>query len=546
VANDRRVLVVFIGLMLGNAMAALDSTLVATALPTIVSDLGGLRDVSWVATAYLLTGMASGPLYGKFGDLYGRKHLFLFAIVTFLVASALCGTAQSMPQLIAFRALQGLGAGGLIALPMAMLADLVPARDLGKWIGYSGFVFALSSVAGPLFGGLFSQHLSWRWAFLVNIPIGIISLVIVGGKLHLPPKRTEHRIDYLGAALMVTGVTCIVFLTSWGGSREDWDSPVIIGLGLVAAASLVALVIWERHASEPILPPRLFRISIARVSLALNAATGLLFFAGLYFLSAFLQLVDGIDPTESGLYLIPLMGSTVIGTMIVGRLIDRSRKYRRYPIVGTIIVLVALGLLVGLDVASSPAQVVLAAAVLGFGLGLVMQVLILAIQNAVELRDIGVATSMSMFSRQLGGALGLALLGSVFNSRLTHWIGALVPESANVDPATIRGRPETLAGLTPAVREAMVEAFARSFHTVFLVCVPVGVIALVLALRLREIPLREHASADELAGKHVLVETAGDDLAIALEGAVLTAAAPDAGAEERAAVEDNRSGAQPA
>jgi len=536
VTNDRRVLVVFIGLMLGNAMAALDSTLVATALPTIVGDLGGLRDLSWVATAYLLTGMASGPLYGKLGDLYGRKRLFLFAIVVFLVASALCGTAQSMSQLIAFRALQGVGAGGLIALPMAMLADLVPARDLGKWIGYSGFVFALSSVAGPLFGGLFSQHLSWRWAFLVNIPIGIISLVIVGQKLHLPPRVTQHRIDYLGAVLMVTGVTCIVFLTSWGGSREDWGSPVIIGLAVAAAASLVALVIWERYASEPILPPRLFRISIARVTLALNAATGLLFFAGLYFLSAFLQLVDGIDPTESGLYLIPLMGSTVIGTMIVGRLIDRSRKYRRYPIVGTIIVLVALGLLVGLDVASSPAQVVLAAAVLGFGLGLVMQVLILAIQNAVELRDIGVATSMSMFSRQFGAAVGLALLGSVFNSRLTHWIGLLVPESANVDPATIRGRPETLAGLTPAVREAVVDAFARSLHTVFLVCVPVGIVAFVLALLLREIPLRDHAPGDDTPGEHALVETAGDDLAIALEGAVLTTGALEVGAAETGGV----------
>jgi MFS family permease len=337
-----------------------------------------------------------------------------------------------------------------------------------------------------------------------------------------------------------------VFLTSWGGSREDWGSPVIIGLAVAAAASLVALVIWERYASEPILPPRLFRISIARVTLALNAATGLLFFAGLYFLSAFLQLVDGIDPTESGLYLIPLMGSTVIGTMIVGRLIDRSRKYRRYPIVGTIIVLVALGLLVGLDVASSPAQVVLAAAVLGFGLGLVMQVLILAIQNAVELRDIGVATSMSMFSRQFGAAVGLALLGSVFNSRLTHWIGLLVPESANVDPATIRGRPETLAGLTPAVREAVVDAFARSLHTVFLVCVPVGIVAFVLALLLREIPLRDHAPGDDTPGEHALVETAGDDLAIALEGAVLTTGALESGALEVGAAETGGVGVAPA
>jgi MFS family permease len=279
--------------------------------------------------------------------------------------------------------------------------------------------------------------------------------------------------------------------------------------------------VWERRAAEPILPPRLFTISIARVALALNVTTGLLFFAGLYFLSAFLQFVDGVDPTESGLYLIPLMGSTVIGTILVGRLIDRSGRYRRYPIVGAVVVIAALLLLVGLDAASGVWQVVLGAAVLGFGLGLIMQVLVLAIQNAVEPRDLGVATSMSMFSRQFGSAVGLALLGSVFNSRLAHWVGALVPEGARVDPATLRGRPETLAGLAPAVRDAVGEAFARSLHTVFLVCLPVGIVTLVLALLLREIPLRGHAVAEMTMGEHPLVEHAGDDLAIALEGATL-------------------------
>ncbi len=509
--DQRRVLVIFVGLMLGNAIAALDTTLVATALPTIVSDLGGLRDLSWVATAYLLTGMASGPLYGKLGDLYGRKRIFQVAIVIFLVASVLCGLAASMTQLIFFRALQGLGAGGLIALPMAMVADLVPARDLGRWIGYSGFVFAISSVAGPLFGGLFSQHLSWRWAFLVNIPVGLLAMVIVQRTLHLPPKRTVHRVDYVGASLIVGVVSCVVFLTSWGGSREPWGSPIILGLAAGAVAFLVALIWWERRAPEPILPARLFRISIARVCLALNLALGLVFFAGLYFLSAFLQFVDGISPTDAGLYLIPFMGSTVVGTVIVGRLIDRSHRYRRYPIAGLVVVLAGLGLLLRLDVDSGPTQVLVGAAVTGFGLGLAMQPLILAIQNAVEPRDLGVGTSMSMFFRQFGSAVGLALLGSILNTRLAFWLARLTPDGISLDPTKIRGRPETLVDLAPAVRHGVADAFARSLHTVFLVCVPVAVVGLVLTIMLREIPLRGHAAA----------ESPGDDLAIALEGAVL-------------------------
>ena len=509
--DERRVLVIFIGLMLGNAVAALDTTLVATALPTIVSDLGGLRDLSWVATAYLLTAMASGPLYGKLGDLYGRKRIFLVAIVIFLVGSVLCGLAGSMTQLIMFRAVQGAGAGGLIALPMAMIADLVPARDLGRWIGYSGFVFAISSVAGPLFGGLFSQHLSWRWAFLVNIPVGLLAMAIVHRTLDLPPKRTEHRVDYVGASLIVGVVSCIVFLTSWGGSREPWGSPLILGLAAGAASFLATLIWWERRAPEPILPARLFRISVARVCLGLNLASGLIFFAGLYFLSAFLQFVDGVSPTGAGLYLIPFMGSTVVGTVLVGRWIDRSQRYRRYPIMGFLVVLVGLGLLLRLDVDSPPMQVLVGAAVTGFGLGLAMQPLILAIQNAVEPRDLGVGTSMSMFFRQFGSAVGLALLGSILNSRLAFLLPRLVPDGTNLDASKIRGRPETLVDLPPAVREGVADAFARSLHTVFLVCVPVAVAGLVLTIMLRELPLRTHTA----------LESPGDDLAIALEGAVL-------------------------
>jgi EmrB/QacA subfamily drug resistance transporter len=511
VATDRRVVVVFVALMLGNGLAALDTTLVATALPTIVGDLGGLRDLSWVATAYMLTSLSCMPLYGKLGDLYGRKRIFLGAIVIFLTGSVLCGLAASMTQLILFRAVQGIGAAGLVALPMAMLADLFPARDLGRWLGYAGFVFAFSSIAGPLFGGVFSQHLSWRWAFLVNVPLGIVSFVVVARMLHLPPKRTEHRIDWPGLALVIGAVSCAVFVASWGGSREAWDSPLILGLGAAAICFTVALVVWERRAPEPIFPPRLFRISIARVTITLNLLVGLLFFAALYFLSAFLQFVDGVDPTDSGLYLIPLMGAAVCATMLVGRLVVRTGRYRQYPIIGGFVGMAGMLLLVRLDSSSPAYEVMVGAAVLGFGLGLSMQVLILAIQNAVEPRDLGVATSTSMFARQLGGAIGLALLGSIFNSQLAHWIGELTPRSAHLDPATLRGRPETLAHLAPAVRDGVADAFARSLHTVFLWCLPVALAALVLAFFLKGIPLREHVGE----------ETAGDDLAVALEGAIV-------------------------
>jgi EmrB/QacA subfamily drug resistance transporter len=452
--------------------------------------------------------MSVTPLYGKLGDLYGRKRIFLVAVVVFLVGSVLCGLAGSMTELIVFRAIQGLGAGGLTSLPMAMIGDLVPPRDLGRWIGYSGFVFAFSSVAGPLFGGIFAQHVSWRWAFFVNVPLGLLSMWIVSTRLHLPARTSEYRIDWLGAGLIVGAVSCVVLLTSWGGSQEPWGSPTIIGLGVAAVVLVALLVVRERSAPEPILPPRLFRLPVARISLAMNLTAAVLFFAGLYFISAFLQYVNGISPTSSGLYLIPFMLATVTGTMIVGRLIDRSGRYRIYPIVGAVVVLAGLGLLLRLDATSSPWEVLVGAAVTGFGLGLIMQVLILAIQNAVEPRDLGVATSASMFNRQLGGAVGLALLGSVFASRLELWLERLTPKGAGLDLDTLRGRPEKLLDLAPGLRHDVVEAFSRSLHTVFLVCVPIAVVVLVLALRQRELPLRGHAPS-----------APGDDLAVALEGA---------------------------
>jgi EmrB/QacA subfamily drug resistance transporter len=504
------VLFVFVGLMLGNALAALDTTMVATATPTIVGDLHGLRDLSWITTAYLLGGMATMPIYGKLGDLYGRKRIFAVAMIFFLLGSALCGAAGTMTELILFRALQGIGAGGLVSLPMAMLADLVPARHLGRWIGYSGFVFAFSSVAGPLVGGVFTEHASWRWAFLVNLPLGALSLAIVGRRLVLPARRSVHRIDWSGAALAIGAVSCIVLFTSWGGSREPWGSPLIVLLGVGIVAFVAALIARERRAPEPILPPRVFRMSIPRVALLMNVTAGLIFFAALYFVSAFLQFVNGVSPGDSGLYLIPIMFGSVVGTVIVGRLVNRSGRYRLYPIVGSVIATVGTLLLLRLGPDSASWEALVAGGVLGFGFGLVMQVLILAIQNSVELRDIGVATSMSMFGRQFGGAVGLALLGSIFNDRLAVWVHKLVPARFGLSVAELRGRPETLRGLPEGVKHDVAVAFSHALHTVFLACIPVVVLGVALALLLREVPLREHAT-----------DTPGDDLAIALEGAAL-------------------------
>ncbi|MBM3671767.1 MAG: MFS transporter [Actinobacteria bacterium] len=508
------VLVVFVGLMLGNALAALDTTMVATATPTIVDELHGLRDFSWITTAYLLGALAMMPIYGKLGDLYGRKRIFAVAMVTFLLGSALCGAAGTMTELIVFRGVQGLGAGGLVTLPMAMLADLVPARELGRWIGYSGFVFAFSSIAGPLVGGVFTEHASWRWAFLVNLPLGLISLAIVERLLHLPARRSPHRIDWWGAGLAVAAVACIVFLTSWGGSREPWGSTLIVLLGVGVIAFVIALVVRERRAPEPILPPRVFKFSVARVTLLMNLTVGLLFFAILYFVSAFLQFVTGISPGDAGLYLIPIMFGSVVGTMVVGRLVHNSGRYRLYPIVGTVIATAGVLLLLRLGADSGAWEALAAGGIFGFGTGLVMQVLILAIQNAVELRDIGVATSMSMFGRQGGGAVGLALLGSIFNDRLAVWFHRLVPSGLGLNVAELRGRPETLGNLSAGVKHDVATAFAHSLHTVFLACVPVAVISIVLALMLRENPLREHSIVDDI----------GDDLAVAYEGAAPLAA----------------------
>lgn len=495
-ALPRGVWIVFAGLMIGNALSSLDTTIVATALPTIVGDLHGIRELSWLATSYLLTAMVSTPLYGKLGDLYGRKRIFLFALVTFMIGSILCGMAQTMGQLIAFRAIQGLGAGGLMSLPFAILGDLVPTRDLAKFIGYSSIVFLVSSVGGPILGGFFAEHLSWRLAFYINLPLGLVAMFIVARYLRAPVKRTEHKVDYQGAVLLVAAITCFVLLTDWGGTKFPWGSTEIVGLGAATLLFAVMFVFRERHAPEPVLPGRMFRTGPAKLAAGLNFATGLAFWPALYFTAAFLQYVHGVEPGVAGVYVAPFMVGAVGGNLVSGRAIAARGTYRMWPIMGGVACIVG-GVLLGMSHTDTSLLIMLGgAAIVGFGVGFTMQTVLLVAQNEVELRDIGVATSTSFLARQMGGTIALAALGGVLNNRLAHWIPRLTPADAKLDLESLRGTPEKIRQLAPAVAHGVIESFSRSLSTVFWCLVPVGVAWLVLALMLPDRPLRSDDVVD--------------------------------------------------
>jgi EmrB/QacA subfamily drug resistance transporter len=483
--SHRQILVVLGGLMAGMFLAALDQSILGTALPSVTSELGGLNKLSWVVTAYLLTSTAATPLWGKISDLYGRRPMFQAAIVIFVVGSMLSGLSQNFEQLIAFRAVQGLGGGGLFALALATIGDVIPPRERGRYQGYFGVVFGTSSVLGPVLGGWFTEGPGWRWIFYVNVPVGIAALVVTSAALKLRSVRRDHDIDYLGAATIVASVTSLLLYATWAGPDLGWADPAALALmvgGLVLAA---LFVIIEARVSEPIIPLELFGDPVFSLSIAYTLITGFVMFGSFVFIPMYLQVVGGMSPTESGLAMLPMVVGIFSTSISAGQLMTRTGHYKVFPILAAAVMVLALLLFVSLGPHSPYWQAAAAMYLLGAGLGLQMQVLVTVVQNTVDRRHMGTATSSVTFFRQLGGTFGTAVFGAIITSRVAVHLAGLLPGATAPDVDDIAA----IKALPPRLHEPVVEAFTLSMHEAFLAGVPLLAVAFTLAWFIKEKPL---------------------------------------------------------
>ncbi|MFF0228239.1 MDR family MFS transporter [Streptomyces sp. NPDC004629] len=489
--QPKSVRVVLLALMIAMMLAMLDNMIVGTAMPTIVGELGGLEHLSWVVTGYTLATAAATPIWGKLGDMYGRKGAFMTSIVIFLIGSALSGMAQNMGELIGFRAVQGLGAGGLMVGVMAIIGDLIPPRERGKYQGMMAGVMALAMIGGPLVGGTITDNWGWRWAFYINLPLGVIALAAISAVLHLPKKRTKTRIDYLGATLLTVGITAIVLVTTWGGTEYAWTSARIMELSAIGIVSLVGFVFWQTKAAEPVLPLHIFRSRNFTLMSVIGFITGFVMFGATLFLPLYQQSVQGASATNSGLLLLPMLGAMLVTSMVAGRVTTNSGRYKIFPIAGGVLMVAGLYLLSLMDTGTSRFTSGLYMAVLGLGMGCLMQITMLVAQNSVQMKDMGVASSSTTLFRTLGSSFGVAIMGALFNHRVQDVMAEragsagrqLTEQSAQLDAAS-------LAKLPAAAREAYQHAVSAGTHSAFLLGTAVAVIVLVAALFVKEVPLK--------------------------------------------------------
>ncbi|MGW3097704.1 MDR family MFS transporter [Streptomyces sp. NPDC001102] len=489
--QPKSVRVVLLALMITMMLAMLDNMIVGTAMPTIVGELGGLEHLSWVVTAYTLATAAATPVWGKLGDMFGRKTTFMTSIVIFLIGSALSGMAQDMGQLIGFRAVQGLGAGGLMVGVMAIIGDLIPPRERGKYQGMMAGVMAIAMIGGPLVGGTITDNWGWRWAFYINLPLGVVSLGLISAVLHLPKKRSKAGIDYLGVILLTVGITSIVLVTTWGGSQYAWTSARIMELIGIGVAALIGFVFWQTKAAEPVVPLHIFRSRNFTLMSIIGFITGFVMFGATLYLPLYQQSVQGASATNSGLLLLPMLGAMLVTSMVAGRVTTNTGKYKLFPVVGSALMIVGLYLLSTMDTGTTRFTSGVFMAVVGLGMGCLMQITMLVAQNSVEMKDMGVASSSTTLFRTLGSSFGVAIMGALFNNRVQHVMaeraGALgskiTEKSAALDA-------KSLAKLPAVAREAYQHAVSAGVHTAFLLGSVVAVGALIAAVFVKEVALR--------------------------------------------------------